>query len=497
MSKIFLIEWSAPNLGEVAKNLQQNGCEILYWTGGTSRKDEFPKTIFHSSFDAVKAIPPEEVNTINFEPLGKEIIEKFFACESITMTMMNRIDYSKVHFMRRKRLYYDLLKYWRGVLKSMNPDAVIFSTTPHLVYDFVLYSVCKEFGIKTLVFMLTRIPDRYLLARDIKIGSEKLIAEIAKGHNYKLEDLSKDIRDYYIFQTSPSEVSKFPYKTVHELDQVARSLKAPSIGKVLSSIKDGSIARRGRAYFKRLFSAESGLLSFDPDYKGIDYEVKLREWATAKKLFEKEYRNLQVEVDWNKKFIYAPLQYQPERSTSPEGGIFTDQFLMFDILSNSIPDDWVIYAKEHLSQWTKGGVHAHQGRYAGYYKKLSSYRNVYLVPPEILSNKFIERCQCVATVAGTGSWEAVLNGKPSMVFGYPSYKDCSEIFKIYDIIASRSAMGKVISGYKPDRQKVLNYLGAFDRVSIRASIEQGIEKNFAYSMDLSSQNIKEAILNEF
>ena len=58
-------------------------------------------------------------------------------------------------------------------------------------------------------------------------------------------------------------------------------------------------------------------------------------------------------------------------------------------------------------------------------------------------------------------------------------------------------MGKVISGYKPDRQKVLNYLGAFDRVSIRASIEQGIEKNFAYSMDLSSQNIKEAILNEF
>ena len=497
MPKVFLIEWSASHLKDVALELQKNGCEILYWTGDVFYKNEFPNTLFHSSYDVVKAIPAEGVETKNFSPIGKDMIEKFYECESETLSMMNRIDYENESLHKKKELYYSLLKYWSNILEQKKPDAIIFSTTPHLVYDFMLYNTAKHLGIKTIFFIPTRIPDRLLLLNDIKEGSKKLLQELDKNVENKLEDLSEDMREYYKSQTEKNGTPRFPLYTHAELyKNPIKVLYAPPVKKIIDSIKDATIVDKGEAYLKRVFLTKSRLLTMGNNYVGLEYQKKLWEWEQLKKEFEKEYRALEINPDLNKKFIYAPLQFQPERSTSPEGGVFVDQFLMFDILSKAIPDDWVIYAKEHLSQWTKGGTHAHQGRYKGYYKKLASYKNVYLAKPEISSNILIDNCQATSTVAGTGSWEAVLNGKPSLTFGYASYKDCSEIFKVYDLDSCKEAIEKISGGWLPDKQKVLNYLGAFDRASVKARIEQGVEKTPVASMEENNKAILIAILEE-
>ncbi|MBI1888698.1 MAG: hypothetical protein HYS15_02085 [Candidatus Spechtbacteria bacterium] len=499
MTKIFLIEWPE-NLAGIARELQKRSCEILYWTGvglhGSSNplEKEFPQTIFQNSYDSLQGLDPSRVDSASFEPLSRDVIRRFFECEAATLAMMDRIDYSDVPVRRRKRLYYKLLKYWFGVLKNHTPDAIVFSVTPHLVYDFVLYWVAKDLGICTLMFIPTRIPERLLLIDDIEGGSLRLTRELEGTRNVRFEDLSKDLQDYYISQTTPKNSSRFPFYTHADLYKGRiKVVYVPSLARVFASIVRGDFLSRAREYSNRIFFTKSRLLSFDAQYTGLGYQMKLLEWEKAKREFEKEYRSLVSPIDWNKKFIYAPLQFQPERSTSPEGGIFADQFLMIDILSHSVPSDWVVYVKEHLSQWTKGGTHAHQGRYRGYYKELAAFPNVRLIAPEILSNELIAKCEVVSSVAGTGSWEGILNGKPSLMFGYPSYKDCSEVLKVSDVQSCKAAIQKIASGWKPDKQKVLNYLGAFDKASIKGRIEQGVEKTSLASPEENNKAIAEGI----
>lgn len=503
MKKIFLIEWPE-NLVEIARELQKRSCEILYWTGiglpGSPNpyRAEFPGTIFQNSYDALQGLAPSGVDSASFEPLSREIIRKFFECEAATLAMMDRADYSNVPVRRRKRVYYKLLKHWFGVLKNHKPDAIIFSVTPHLVYDFVLYCVAKELGIQTLMFIPTRVPERLLLIDDIEGGSRKLLEELEAMKNVRFEDLSKDIQEYYIVQTTRKSSSRFPFYTHADLYKGRiKVVYVPSLAKIFASIARGDFLWKLKDYIHRVFFTKSRLLTFDANYTGFTYQMKLWEWERVKREFEKEYRALVSPVDWDKKFIYAPLQFQPERSTAPEGGIFADQFLMIDILSHSIPSDWVIYVKEHLSQWTKGGTHAHQGRYRGYYKELATFPNVRLIAPEILSNTLIEKCEAVSSVAGTGSWEGVLNGKPSLVFGYPSYKDCSEVLRVHDAQSCKDAIQKIVNGWKTDKQKVLNYLGAFDKMSIKGRIEQGVEKTALASEEENNKAIAEGIYKSF
>ena len=131
-----------------------------------------------------------------------------------------------------------------------------------------------------------------------------------------------------------------------------------------------------------------------------------------KQNIKKEYAGVQVRPDLNKKFIYVPLNYQPERTSSPQGDMFVDQILMIEILSAAIPAGWVIYVKEHPTQWLFTGLNFTNSRYQGYYKKIAKIKNVALIPIEVDTYTLISRSQAVASVTGTAVWEAAL--KPAI-----------------------------------------------------------------------------------
>ncbi|MDP2946803.1 MAG: capsule biosynthesis protein, partial [Nanoarchaeota archaeon] len=85
-----------------------------------------------------------------------------------------------------------------------------------------------------------------------------------------------------------------------------------------------------------------------------------------KQNLKKEYNSVQTKPDFDKKFIYVPLNLQPECSTSPQGNIFVDQILMIETLSASLPSDWIIYVKEHPIQWLRRGLNFFYYLYQGY-----------------------------------------------------------------------------------------------------------------------------------
>jgi len=467
--RLFLITWIGKEFGlaEVVKALKQKH-EIVYWVGAHSREkissQDFSGTIFHSHDDALKAIPAKEVGNFLFDPPSAELLEKLLGTESETLTMMSKT-FENMSVNERKHLYYDYVRYWDGVVKKLKPDAIIFPNVPHSVYDFVIYGLAKFYGIKTIIFELTRVNDRCLVISDFAVGSSFLKTELKKNENkhFSVEDLPSDIHAYYDAQISfkanirPQDIVELSEKYS---GLKALKVKARSFWTTVTVLKDLSVFTKIITYLPRKFRSNQ----------------------------KTEYLSLAKPADLSKKFVYVPLQYQPECTTSPLGGVFVDQLLMIEILSAALPAGWLIYVKEHPLQWKPRGLDYFSYRYRGYYKAIADLPNTQIIPLETDSLTLIDKSQCVASVNGTAGWEALLRNKPSLAFGYAWYRDCPGVFKINDVRSCSIALEVIKAGLFVDSQQIISYLYSFGKISINGFREQ-------YCKDVSPIDVTENIKN--
>lgn len=447
---IFLIAWSntSQEYLDIALKLEEKGHKILYWSGviaGSNTQacqQKMNQTIFHYRSDAIVGIRPKEYANAEFKPLGEDIIKKLYETE-VNLSTMKLFDKIPKSTLEKKNLYHNMLEYWHGVITKLKPDLIIFSAWPHSGYNYVVYSLAKFLGVKTALFEITRVYSRLLLANDFTVGSLDLKRALEQNKNkeIKLADLDQDIRDYYESQTEKKELITLDTKIANK-NFSGISLLAIKLKVVLTSILDFS-------FFKKL------------------YNYLLKQFKSNLK---KEYTKLQIKPDFNKKFIYLALHYQPECSTNPLGGAFIDQLLMIKILAAAVPDHWVIYVKEHPYQWQVRGLTYFNYRYEGYYKSIAKLKNVYLVPIDTDNSALIDNSQAVATITGTSGWEAALRRKPALVFGHAWYRDCPGVYRVNSLESCQAAIQEHIMKDSISEQKIINYLYSFDKISIRGSL---------------------------
>ena len=444
--KLFLIGWNQDfGLIEVARHLQSIGHEIIYWTYPNKEinPENFPDTIFHKHSDAVEGIPAPVLLNETFDPPSEELLHNMLEAESIVMTMMNKHFENKT-VSERKNSYLHYVRYWNGVIQKYRPDAIIFPVIPHAVYDYLIYSLAKIHQIKTIAMEPIWIGDRMVIMTDFKNGSDAIPIELRNclDRQVLLGELSEDLQKEYNLQNSEKDAT--PIFVTHIKDRYAGiqllKLKARII---LKSIYDFSIFRKLKT---------SLLRKFDSDVK-------------------KEYERVQQKPDFSEKFIYFPLHYQPERNSSPQGGVFVDQILMAETLSVSLPDGWFLYIKEHPTQWLVRGLSYFSYRFRDYYEALAGLKNVKLVPMKTNSYELIKYSRAVATMTGTSGWEALARKKPVLSFGYPWYQHCHGLFKINSANSCREAVQKIAGGFFLPEEKLLQYLYALDHASFRAYID--------------------------
>lgn len=466
--KIFLI-WNNLDLDTV-KKLKRQSNKIVYWMADEGEKDKPSEAIFHNVLDAIQGIPAKGIDISEFPPPGKDLIERLHRVESLILTMMNRSKTGKLRTDERKHLYYNMLQYWCGVLKKYKPDIIIRKTIPHDVCSYLIHELAHLLSIKTVMFRNTQISDRLLTYTDFWKGSDDLHEELQKnqGKNFFLKDLSKDLQEYYELQTD-SKHDVIPIGARMEKNRYSGfNLFLRRLKKLKNSIKNGTIL------------------------KVIKQSINRR----IKQNLKKEYNSVQIKPDFNKKFIYVPLHLQPELSTCPLGDIFADQILMLEILSASLPSNWIIYVKESPIQWLRRGLIFFDFRYQGYYKKIAKLKNVQIIPIKTDTYTLTNKSQAVATVAGTVAWEAILRSKPAMVFGYPWYKDCSEIFRVKDVESCKEALKKIANGFIVNQQRIINYLKCLDSTTIHGYFDSISEKSSKLTKQESMNNIIQRILLE-
>ena len=124
-------------------------------------------------------------------------------------------------------------------------------------------------------------------------------------------------------------------------------------------------------------------------------------------LSEKDYYD---SVSFHDKYLYYPLHVQPEYSIDVRGTLWTNQIHTIELLSKSIPCDWLLYVKEHP------GLLVSRIRPPGFYDEIKKYPNVRFVNIFEDMHKLIVNAQMVAVVGGTAGWEAVQRGIPTISF---------------------------------------------------------------------------------
>lgn len=501
--RVLLSSFRNKDLVDVAYKLRQKDIGIAYWIGGQTAhyyaarddKKTFPDTIFHEGIDCLHGIPAFGVNPYVFEPPSKDFLHSLFSCESQVLSMMNSFDQSNVPLSRKKQLYYGYVRYWYGVLSRLKINAVLFHDIPHSPYDYVIFCLAKKMGIKTVMYVTFRLPDRLIFIDDFPDFGEVASAyQKILQQPFSFDMLSPDLQRFYHGQSAEisggMENNETPYYQVTSNIGIAPMRVLPSPRAIVKNIRQGTFIKSAYRYLAMLPKTKeiANLERYKRRYIALKYEFY--KWRRKREQFKKEYEQFVRIPDMSKNFIFVPLSMQPERSTSSQGDIFVNLPLMIESLSAALPKGWLIYVKEHPAQWV--AQRTHLGRYPGYYEHLAKIPSVVLVPSSIPSKVLIARARAVAAVTSTAIWEAALIGKPAIMFGYDWYMHCEGVFRAGDSEEARQALFRIENGYTPDKTNVMKFLYALDTVAVRGYGRRKFDNKTYISHEQQVENIADA-----
>jgi len=279
-------------------------------------------------------------------------------------------------------------------------------------------------------------------------------------------EISQPVKDYLSLQRSTGAQSPAYVTTyLQNLDKIAKRKWKGRLTLLKLILNPLSYTNKAEVAFKK---NKNPLDSVESEMNQIEYYWFKHKLARKVKILRALYNEYSSSPDPKDKYIYFAAPYQPEVLSNLIAGVYEDPFLIIDIITSAIPDDWFIYYKEHPNIFKEADKGALE-RSKEYYDKLKSYPKVKIIPSEMNTFKLLDRSQAVCTVGGTVGWEAIVRNKPALVMGSLWYQSCKSIFTIETYKDTVDAVNEIIEGFIPDAKDVDRYAQAVYEVS-----EQGL-----------------------
>lgn len=399
--------------------------------------------IRHSEWDAYIGRAPQGITP---SPPNLTLIDSLISIEPLLFQMFDRLNYIRLPVQTLRRIYYRYVSMWSAIIAKSRPDVILFHATPHLAYDYVLYSIAKVLGIRTLIVERTYLPDRMILMTSLddmpKPSGEDLMAVSPRktdhsGPNYY------DARNRYFQDHRRRQLTR-------------RDLIRDSFRRILLFILQ--VARRPHEMLKPYrcsMYAISGRFPTRLTFLWRDMLDSIHLYR-LRHLYESHTSPADLECT---NYVYFPLQFQPERTSIPMGLQFADQLLALELLANSLPDGWLIYVKEHPRQFLDNAVRGVLGRNREFYEALFRLHpdRIRLIPTNTPSSTLIQHARYVATVGGTAGWEAVRSGVQALVFGATWYMHAPGVYRVNSDAECRYVLNQIHRGAIMDRALVESY----------------------------------------
>lgn len=379
MKKTVLWGWHTESAITAIKSLQTRGLvDIVAWFGEAEE----------CTHDLDEFLHQFKLGERHYSGAGKEIYAQVYHSFPEFMEIYSRVSFSMGKTYQETlhifNMYFD---FFADLLQKNRVELVLFSNLPHFGVDFILYKVAKSLHIKTVMSNQSLIPNRFFYVSDIDdFGTFEGAEDSGEELNVTVENKYKKDLGYYM--------SNIP------------STKKCCVCSLLNDILHLFVLKKK---------------------KPMTLAGAVQKFHICRAFNARVPRHTVTQVDLSKKFVYFPLQLQPELTTSALGGIFEDQLLAIERISLLIPDDWFIYAKENPKQ-------TQRQRDDYFFQRLSAINKVIYVSSSVNTYDLIENSQFVSTITGTVGWEAISGGKSSLVFGKAWYKNLPGVFEYDDDI---------------------------------------------------------------
>lgn len=328
------------------------------------------------------------------------------------------------------------ISFFINILETTKPKLVLMQQPGENVSNLILYRIAKKMGIKVLTPNPIYIHDKVVIADNIDCR------EISDEFNTIMHDFTdssiiydeKYIKNYSLTKSMEVLSSSF--------DQVKLNAY-----------------RKINHYIKRL--------SDDPEliYKNIGktklkllknkYQTHFKIKKRKKFLDDNAIKSIK-----DKKFLYFPLQTEPESIVLVKSPFYTNTVVLIENIAKSIPIDSVLYVKEHPVQKLKFW------RPIEDYQKIIDLPNVRLVHPNVNSQNLIANSQGVICLSGATGLEALFYRKPVILLSDEYYDVVSMIKKVKKITDLPSAIDAALHDSKFNNKELNALMQASENQSI-------------------------------
>lgn len=289
-------------------------------------------------------------------------------------------------------------------MDEVRPHAVV-GLVPVSLYDYLHYLLCRQRGIPYFYLHLSRIRNYVSLFTDPF-------------------ELSPHVADVFRrLTTAPSVADREIIAFAETIRLQVRNGTLTYEGSIKKREKGGmeekpsrvSLMRRLPAMLRRAWLA---LTLREPHYpsflEAVFYRDVIRPWRRHLTRFTFDVKNEDEFIrEHEGRYAVFPLNTEPEAAILTFARPYRNQIETARNIAASLPVSWKLLVKEHPYAWGY--------RNANYYRKLREIPNVALAGPNADTGRLIDSARLVFLTYGTIGLEALIKGKPLVVFNRAPY----------------------------------------------------------------------------
>ena len=234
MPRVAYITCDSPTWHDIADRMARDAdWQPVYWIAEPQvvpmLEARFPGVVGHSRYDAYDMVSPPGLANIPIEPLDEPFLRQMSDVQSIALKMMDVMDsVDAFDFNERRRFFQQRLRYWRAIVRALRFDLAVFAFSGHVVYDYIIYALCRLYGIRTIMFettfnyaLLFAMEDPMVGSTEIKSAYDRLLAQdggkdvvlpqVYESYLARLRGRYDDAVPWYMrqqFETLPSELKR-------------------------------------------------------------------------------------------------------------------------------------------------------------------------------------------------------------------------------------------------------------------------------------------------
>jgi hypothetical protein len=327
------------------------------------------------------------------------------------------------------------LSFFKKILDEYNPKMILMQQAGENISNILLYRLAKKTGIEVLM------PTDIHYKDHIFISNNTTSNEISEEFVRRKENLNDSIKIYD--------------------KEFLKDKKYTDILKTISSFDSGinTFSQKINHYFKRLSNnLEPTYINFGKTkYSMIKY--RLHNYFELKKR-QKFLDSNAIKIIEDNKFLYFPLQSEPEASILLNTPFYTNQISVIETIAKAIPIDSILYVKEHPLQKIK------LWRSVKDYKKIMEIPNVKLLHPTMNAQKILEKSQGIISISGGTGFEALFYRKPVILFGDDHYDKLSMVTKIQTVNNLPQKIKDALSNFKFNEKEFDKYMEILKQYAI-------------------------------